>query len=130
MNDNRTRLKVIHCALKRLCHTQPGGHAVRRQFTLAMLISGIVSSKKVQLLAIVSKVPSESQAESHIKRFMRWITHDKVDCSSYYLYYVEQLLANLYNEALPIVLVMDGSEVGRSCRALTLNVVHKRTILS
>ena len=99
MNDNRTRLKVIHCALKRLCHTQPGGHAVRRQFTLAMLISGIVSSKKVQLPTIVSKVPSKNQAESHIKRFMRWITHDKVDCSSYYLSYVEQLLANLYNEA-------------------------------
>ena len=99
MNDNRTRLKVIHCALKRLCHTQPGGHAVRRQFTLAMLISGIVSSKEVQLLAIVSKLPSKNQAESHTKRFKWWITHEKVDCSSYYLSYVEQLLANLYNEA-------------------------------
>ena len=99
MNDNRTRLKVIHCALKRLCHTQPGGHAVRRQFTLAMLISGIVGSKKVQLPAIACKVPSENQAESHIKRFKWWITHEKVDCSSYYLSYIEQLLANLCNEA-------------------------------
>ena len=126
MNDNRAHLNVIHRALKRLCHTQPSGHVTRRQFTLALLISGIVSSNKVQLPAIASKVPSENQAESRIKRFKRWITHDQVDHSSYYLPYVEKLLANLCNEASLIVLVMDGSEVGRSCRALTFNVVHKQ----
>ena len=50
-----------------------------------MLISGIVGSKKVQLPAIACKVPSENQAESHIKQFKRWITHNQVDYSSYYL---------------------------------------------
>ena len=129
MSDNRTRLKVIHRALKRLCPTKPSGQIARRQFTLAMLISGIVGSKKVQLPAIASKVPSENQAESRIKRFKRWITHEKVDYQTYYLPYVEQLLANLCNEGSPVVLVMDGSEVGRNCRVLTLNVVVRNRAL-
>ena len=129
MSDNRTRLKVIHRALKRLCPFTPNGHIARRQFTLAMLISGIVGSKQVQLPAIASKVPWENQAESRIKRFKRWITHEQVDYQTYYLPYVEQLLANLCNEDSPIVLVMDGSEVGRKCRALTLNVVYQNRAL-
>ncbi len=129
MSDNRTRLKVINRALKRLGPTEPNGHVARRQFTLAMLISGIVGSKQVQLPAIASKVPSENQAESRIKRFKRWITHEQVDYQTYYLPYVEQLIANLCNEGSPIVLVMDGSEVGRKCRALILNVVYRNRAL-
>ena len=35
MSDNRTRLKVINRALKRLGPTEPNGHVARRQFTLA-----------------------------------------------------------------------------------------------
>ena len=61
MNDNRRRLKVIHRVLKRLYPTEPRGHIARRLNTLAMLISGIVGSKQVQLPAIAGKIPASNQ---------------------------------------------------------------------
>jgi hypothetical protein len=87
-----------------------------------MLISGIVASKSVNLPAIANKVPTMTKVDSQVKRFSRWVDNQRVDYECYYLPYAQQLVASLAHQRL--VLIMDGSAVGRGCRTLMLSVVY------
>lgn len=127
MSDNRRRLIAIRSALKQLSPTELRGNRARHLTTLAWLISGIVGSKQVHLPIIASKVPTAAKVQSRIKRFYRFLRNEKVDYESYYLPYARQLLANLAHQTL--VLVMDGSPVGRKCRTLMLSVIYKKRAL-
>ena len=91
--------------------------------TLAALISGIVGGKSTPLPHIATKVPDGSKPESRVKRFARWLDNDHILEEAYFLPYADILLRHLALQTL--VLVMDGSVVGRGCNALMLRVVHK-----
>jgi hypothetical protein len=68
-------------------------------------------------------VPAGTKPESRVKRFARWVGNDLITEEGYFLPYAEILLAQL---ALPtLVLVIDGSCVGRGCVALMMHVVYK-----
>jgi len=127
VSDNRRRFLAIYKAIKNLYPVEPRGNLARHLTTLAMLISGIVASKRVNLPAIASKVPTMTRVDSQVKRFSRWIDNQRIDYECYYLPYAQQLLANLAHQTL--VLVMDGSPVGRGCRTLMLSVVYKKRAL-
>ena len=127
MSDNRRRFVAIYKAIKELYPTQPKGNTARHLTTLAMLISGIVASKKVNLPSIASKVPTMNKVESQVKRFSRWIENENVSFEFYYLPYAQQLVNNLAKQTL--VLVMDGSPVGHGCRTLMLSVLYKKRAL-
>jgi hypothetical protein len=127
VSDNRRRFIAIYKAIKELYPTEPRGNTARHLTTLAMLISGIVASKRVNLPAIAGKVPTMTKVDSQVKRFSRWIDNQRIDYECYYLPYAQQLLHNLAHETL--VLVMDGSPVGRGCRTLMLSVVYKKRAL-
>jgi len=127
VSDNRRRFIAIYKAIKGLYPTEPRGNTARHLTTLAMLISGIVASKRVNLPAIAGKVPTMTKVDSQVKRFSRWIDNQRIDYECYYLPYAQQLLINLAHETL--VLVMDGSPVGRGCRTLMLSVVYKKRAL-
>lgn len=106
---------------------EPTGNLARHLNTLAGLISGIVGSKSTNLPHVASKVPDGTQADSRVKRFTRWVSNDSVETAIYFLPYAEALLANLI--ARPLVLVMDGSTVGRGCVALLVSVVYQKRAL-
>jgi hypothetical protein len=91
--------------------------------TLAALISGIVGSKSTQLPHIAAHVPNGTKPESRVKRFARWVDNAPILEEVYCLPYAEALLRHLALQTL--VLVMDGSGVGRGCTALMLHVVYK-----
>jgi hypothetical protein len=91
--------------------------------TLAALISGIVASKSPQLPTIAAHVPDGAQPESRVKRFARWLRNDHVTAEVYFVPFAEVLLTSLALQTL--VLVMDGSVVGRGCVALMVHVVYK-----
>ena len=91
--------------------------------TLAALISGIVGGKSTQLPHIATKVPDGTKPESRVKRFARWLDNERILEEMYFLPYAEILLAHLALETL--VLVMDGSVVGRGCVALMIHVIYK-----
>ncbi len=91
--------------------------------TLAALISGIVASKRTQLPNIASQVPTGTKPESRVKRFARWVGNATITEQRYFLPYADVLLAHLALQTL--VLVMDGSVVGRGGVALMLHVVYK-----
>jgi hypothetical protein len=91
--------------------------------TLAALISGIVGSKSTQLPHIATKVPDGTKLESRVKRFARWCDNAHILEEMYFLPYADVLLRHLALQT--VVLVMDGSGVGRGCTALMLHVVYK-----
>ena len=123
MNDNLRRYRAICRSLTQCYPGEPTGNVARHLNTLAALISGIVASKSSQLPHIATKGPDGTKPESRVKRFARWIGNDLITADVYFLPYAKLLLAHL---ALPtLVLVIDGSCVGRGCVARRMHVVYK-----
>ena len=123
MSDNLRRYRAIRNALTQGYPGEPTGHVARHLTTLAALISGIVGSKSTQLPQIATKVPAGTKPESRVKRFTRWLHNERLLEEVYFLPYAALLLTHLALETL--VVVMDGSVVGRGCMALMLHVVYK-----
>jgi hypothetical protein len=69
------------------------------------------------------EAPDGTKPESRVKRFARWIDNERILEEMYFLPYAESLLTHLALETL--VLVMDGSVVGRGCAALMIHVIYK-----
>jgi Transposase DDE domain len=123
MSDNLRRYRAIRDALTQWYPGQPTGTVARHLTTLAALISGIVGSKSTQLPSVAAKVPNGTKPESRVKRFARWVDNAHILEEVYFLPYADVLLRHLALQTL--VLVMDGSGVGRGCTALMLHVVYK-----
>ena len=123
MSDSMRRFRAIREGLNKLYPKQVKGNLVRHLNTLAALISGIVGSHSTHLPKIAAKVPDGSQVESRTKRFSRWINNEKIDRDLYFLPFAEALLLSLSIETL--VLVIDGSVVGRGCITLMVSVIYK-----
>src|SRR5256885_14365904 len=123
MSDNLRRYRAIRDALIQGYAGQPTGMVARHLTTLAALISGIVGSQSTQLPHIAAKVPNGPKPDSRVKRFARWVDNAHILEALYFLPYAEVLLRHLALQT--VVLVMDGSGVGRGCTALMLHVVSK-----
>jgi hypothetical protein len=123
MSDNRRRYRAIREALTQCYPGQPSGTVARHLITLAALLSGIVGSKSTQLPHMAAKVPHGTKPESRVKRFARWLDNAHILEEVYFLPYAEILLQHLAWQT--VVLVMDGSGVGRGCTALMIHVVYK-----
>jgi hypothetical protein len=123
MSDNLRRYCAIRDALRQWYPGQPPGTVTRHLTTLAALMSGIVGSQSTHLPHIATQVPDSTKPESRVKRFARWMQNDHVTEEVYFVPYAERLLAHLALQTL--VLVIDGSVVGRGCVALMIHVVYK-----
>ena len=123
MSDNLRRYRAIHQALKQGYPGEPSGRLAQHLTTLAAFISGIVGSKSSQLPSIATKVPDRAKPDSRVKRLSRWLDNDAILEEVYFVPYAEMLLHQLALETL--VLVMDGSGVGRGCCALMMHVIYK-----
>lgn len=127
MSDNRTRYCAIKNALESLRPTELKGNQARHLDTLAMLIAGVIGAKKCYLPGIAEKVPTQTKPISTVRRMERFLDNDAIDTKKYYLPYVDTLIANL--PPGPLLLIIDGSEAGRNCVMLSINVVYKKRAL-
>src|SRR6516165_9926579 len=123
MSDNLRRYRAIRDALMHAYPTPPTGNCARHVQTLAALISGIVGSKSTQLPTIATKVSDGAKPESRVKRFARWVDNAHILEEVYFLPCADVLLRHLALRT--VVLVMDGSGVGRGCTALMIHVVYQ-----
>jgi hypothetical protein len=123
MSDNLRRYRAIRDALRQGYPGQPTGLVARHLTTLAALISGLVGSQSTQLPKVATQVPDGAKPESRVKRFARWLDNAHITAERYFVPYAEVMLAHLALQTL--VLVIDGSVVGRGCVALMLHVVYK-----
>ena len=124
MSDSRRVYTAIRSAVKQLYPHEAQGHLARHLNTLAALTTGIVLNKTCHLPKIASKVPGHTKLESRVKQFGRWIQNDAISSQVYFLPFVEELLAGLAG-LRTLVLVMDGSEVGRGCLTLLVSVLYQ-----
>ena len=123
MSDNLRRYRARRDAFIQGYLGQPSGTVARHVITLAALLSGIVGSKSTPRPHLAAKVPHGTQPESRVKRFARWLDNARILEEVYFLPYADVLLRHLALQTL--VLVMDGSSVGRGCTALMIHVVYK-----
>jgi len=114
--------KVVK-TLKQMVELQHPGHVV----TLAMMIAGIVMSKKAQLSEMSNEIPVKAKDKSIEMRMRRWVRHDELDEELIYLPFAQQILRALMH--MPLVIVMDASQVGRNCMVLMVGVVYKKRAL-
>ena len=87
------------------------------------MICGLTGGQRAQLSTMADYAPSGGADQaSVVTRFQRWLKHDAHTLDGWFLPVAEALLATLAQQ--PLVLVMDGSVVGRGCVALMLSVVY------
>jgi Transposase DDE domain len=123
MSDNLRQYRAIRHALTQGYPAEPTGRVARHLTTLAALISGIVASKSTQMPKVAANVPDGTKPESRVKRFARWVGNPTITEEVYFVPYAQLLLHHLALQTL--VLVIDGSVVGRGCVALMIHVVYK-----
>lgn len=94
---------------------------------LAAMISGILGSQSTNLPDLSRRCSLEALPESRVKRFSRWLKDDAVEFETYFMPFACALIRFLAAHGL--VLVIDGSVVGRGCVALVVGVVYKKRAL-
>jgi hypothetical protein len=123
MSDTYRRHRAIKQAIMQFYHPRPTGHRERHLHTLVALICGLVGGHCAHLSTIVDHAPSGgADQESVLARFRRWLKHDAHTVDGWLLPVAEALLDNLAQH--PLLLVLDGSAVGRGCVALMVSVVY------
>ena len=121
------RKKVYTKALKTLKNQlkmSHQGHLV----TLAMMITGIVMSRKAQLSIMSEEIPAKAKDKSIEMRMRRWIQHPDIDVELSYFPFAHQILEALA-ETGQLILAMDGSQVGRGCMVLMVGIVYRSRLL-
>lgn len=123
MSDNHRRYSSIRKSLSQMFSNEPKGFTAKQLNVLAGLISGIVGSRRTNYPQIASKVPDRAKPESRVKRISRFVNEADEKQEVHIMPFAGLLLSNLVERTL--VLVMDGSEVGRGCLALMLSVIYR-----
>jgi len=124
MSDNLRVYRRIKAGLLELYPKQLTGNQARHLNTLTGMITGIVQSKRCHLEVMASKSPGEGKVSSRAKRFTRCIKNERIEAETYFVPFIKELILSLSHQG-SLVLVMDGSEVGRNCLALVVSVVYK-----
>jgi hypothetical protein len=127
-SDTHRRYRAIKRALRQTLPARRNSHHEKHLNTLAALICGIVGAQHTQLPKIASRAPSlGAKPASRVKRLSRWVANNTVSYETYFLPFAQAVLATLAKQ--PLLLIMDGSVVGRGCVTLMLNVVYGRRAL-
>jgi hypothetical protein len=123
VSDNHRRYRSIRTALSQMYASEPQGMDAKQLNVLGSLISGIVGSRSSNYPKIASKTPDRAKLESRVKRFSRYVNEADPQQEIHLMPFGAQLLSNLGDHTL--VFVMDGSDVGRNCVALTISVQYR-----
>lgn len=124
MSDSRRVYTAIRQAVKQLYPNEPQGNLARHLNTMAAMTTGIVLSKSTHLPKMASKLPGPTKPLSRVKQHERWIRNGAIASQVYFLPFVQDLLTGLAG-LRTLVVVMDGSEVGRGCLTLLLSVLYQ-----
>jgi len=60
-------------------------------------------------------------------KLRRWVANKNIEIETYFLPFIQCLLQSISNNT--IVLVIDGSTVGRGCITLMVSVIYKKRTL-
>ena len=120
MTDKMKVYTKVMQKLKKMMPTVPQNQMV----TLAMMVSGIVLSRKAQLSVMSLEIPHPAKPASLEKRFHRFVKNERFDTQVCYLPFAHLILSHLADK--PLILAMDGSTVGRGCMTLMVGVIYRQ----
>lgn len=95
--------------------------------TLALLVSGLLLGRSVQLWEIALWIPWDIQLTSGVRRFERWLADPHVKVAELFEPFVRAMQATLGNET--VYLILDCTQVGRCCRTLLASLAYHETVL-
>jgi len=124
MSDNRRVYRRIKQGLLQLYPKRLTGNQARHLNTLTGMMTGIVQGKRCHFETMAAKAPDQSKVSSRVKRFGRYTQNDSIDPETYFMPFIEELVVGLAQRGT-LVVVMDGSEVGRHCLALGVSVIYQ-----
>ena len=119
--------RSIGQGLKKQYSSEPKGNVARHLNTLTNFVYGILKSRRVTLSEVASEIPNAGKEESKVKQLKHWISNERIEYEVYFLPFIQALLQSLSNHSL--ILVIDGSVVGRGCVTLMVSVVYKNRTL-
>ncbi len=102
----------------------PGDRLVK---ILAMMVTGVLLGRHVQLWMIAVRLPFPIQLTSIIRQFERFLADERVDAKKYFEPFVWAMHVSLGYEIAYIVL--DCTQAGPKCRTLVAGLVYHGTVL-
>lgn len=123
MTDRYKVYTKVFKVLKKMLRLSHSGHIL----TLEMMIAGIVTGRNAQLSSVSAETTTKAKDKSTEMRLRRWVKHTSIDADVVYMPFAKQILEAL--SALPLILVMDGSQVGRGCMVLMVSVLYQKRAL-
>lgn len=105
-------------------HKKPANHVLE---TLALMVSGLILGRSVQLWEIAVWIPWDIQLTSGVRRFERWLADPRVTVADLFAPFVLAMQASLGNET--VYLILDCTQVGSRCRTLLASLAYHETVL-
>ena len=122
MSDTLRTYRSVKQDLHQLFPERPRGHLAQAVDTLAWAVTGILRSRSCRLPDIATHMPG-AKRESQVQRLERFTQNERNDVRCDFLRFSKPLLRALARRCPTLVLLIDGSVVGRGCRALVISVV-------
>ena len=100
----------------------------KRIFTLSKMLYAIIHSGRCSLSRMGEEMPGMTDVESRVKQAKRWLDSKYSDYDSFFLPHISPLLAGSAKNG-PLLLAIDGSEIGHNCMALMVSLVWGKRAL-
>jgi len=129
MSDALRRDDAIKARVGQKIAAKAGSHVWGHVQTLSEMVGGIVGSRHTQLPRIADAATCRgAQRESQIKRYTRWLHNQSIEYERYYSPFAAEVIERLSARG-ELILIIDGSPVGRGCQALMVSVVYETRAL-
>lgn len=128
MSDNLRRLTAVRSVLRK--HRPPAlcKRGLRHLDTIASLVAGIVAAGSTHLSQIAARAPDRAKPPSRVKGFARFLQNGRVTQERFFAPFAQGLIERLASEQ-PLLLVFDGSAVGRGCATLMAGALYGKRAL-
>lgn len=128
MSDNLRRFQAVRTALTKYYPQTDSKRHYRHLTTLAGMVAGIVAAGSSQLPKMAQKAPDKTKTESRVKRFTRFIQNRRITYEGFYMPFARDVVVSL-SAGQPLLVVFDGSTVGRGCATLMASVIYGKRAL-
>lgn len=125
MRNNNNFRKNIESGLKKLYGKELQGNCLRRFNTLVGIVSGLIDSQHVSLARIADHQAGNIHTMSQVRKSERWLRNEWIDTETFYIPFVLRVLGKIIEVQKELILIIDGSVIGRGCQVLMLSVLWK-----
>jgi len=128
MSDNVRRFAAVRTALNKYYPHTDSKRRQRHLTTLAAMVAGIVAAGSSHLPKMAQKAPDQTKTESRVKRFSRFIQNQRVTYEAFFMPFARDVVVSLSRNQ-PLLVVFDGSALGRDCAVLMASVIYGKRAL-